>query len=100
MHDQSISVKEVGESHRSRTLRETIQFYMIDFQTPLGKAIDVFIIFLNLLVVALFVIDTYPISFGMRVFLWRIEVAAVGFFIIEYLLIHDLLHLLGLLLLC
>jgi voltage-gated potassium channel len=69
-----------------RTLREAIQFYMIDFQTPLGKAIDIFIILLNLLVVALFIIQTYPISLSLRLFLWRVEVAAIGLFIIEYIL--------------
>ncbi|MDD4690590.1 MAG: hypothetical protein PHE51_12720, partial [Eubacteriales bacterium] len=45
---------------QARSLRETVQFYMIDFKTPLGKAIDIFIILLNLLVVLLFVIETYP----------------------------------------
>jgi len=88
MPDPPTSAREGSDGgfHRSRTLRETIQFYMIDFQTPLGRAIDVFIIFLNLLVVAIFVINTYPITLGMRLTLWRIEVAAIGFFIVEYLL--------------
>jgi voltage-gated potassium channel len=85
MPDLATFVKE-DDLSRLRTLRETIQFYMIDFQTPLGKAIDIFIILLNLLVVALFIIQTYPISLSLRLFLWRIEVAAIGFFIIEYLL--------------
>jgi len=71
---------------QARSLRETVQFYMIDFKTPLGKAIDIFIILLNLLVVLLFVIETYPLSPGTRELLWRTEVAAVSLFIIEYLL--------------
>lgn len=29
---------------RSRTFREVVEFYMIDFKTPLGKAIDISII--------------------------------------------------------
>ncbi len=74
------------DASRARTLRETVQFYMIDFQTPLGKAIDIFIILLNLLVVALFVMETYPLSIGLREALWKIEVTAIGLFIIEYLL--------------
>lgn len=86
MPDPLSYAKDDEEPSRSRTLRETIQFYMIDFQTPLGKAIDIFIILLNLLVVALFVINTYPISISMRLTLWRVEVAAIGFFIIEYIL--------------
>lgn len=52
------------KSSQVRSLRETVQFYMIDFRTPLGKAIDIFIILLNLLVVMLFVIETYPLSAG------------------------------------
>ncbi len=84
MPDLSTYAKE--DPSRSMTLRETIQFYMIDFQTPLGKAIDLFIIILNLLVVAVFVIDTYPISDSLRLLLWKVEVTAIGFFIIEYLL--------------
>ncbi|WP_348304370.1 hypothetical protein [Methanothrix sp.] len=45
------------KSSQARSLRETVQFYMIDFRTPLGKAIDIFIILLNLLVVLLFVMS-------------------------------------------
>jgi len=57
---------------------------MIDFQTPLGKAIDVSIIVLNLLYVALFIINTYPIAIDTRSLLWRIEVFIAGLFLIEY----------------
>ena len=78
--------KESKRSSQARSLRETVEFYMIDFKTPLGKAIDIFIILLNLLVVLLFVIKTYPLSAGTQEILWRVEVAAVGLFIIEYLL--------------
>lgn len=76
------SKKVIGQ----RTFRQTVQFYMIDFQTPLGKAIDILIIALNLLLVALFVLNTYEISASLREILWRLEVAVVGIFILEYLL--------------
>ena len=59
---------------------------MIDYQTPLGKAIDITIIFLNLLLVAIFVIDTYNISSSLRDLLWKLEILIVGIFIVEYLL--------------
>jgi len=72
------------DTSRPMTLRETIHFYMIDYETPLGKAIDLFIIFLNILASALFVINTYPLSEGTRELLWRAELAVIGFFIIEY----------------
>lgn len=86
MSSPPASTKQGEDASQFRSLRETIQFYMIDFRTPLGKAIDIFIILLNLLVVALFVINTYPIPSSLRLFLWRVEVAAIGLFIIEYLL--------------
>ncbi|MDI9617074.1 MAG: ion transporter [Methanothrix sp.] len=70
----------------TRSLRETIQFYMIDFQTPLGRAIDIAIITLNILVVALFVIETYPLPPHISSTLWRLEVAIIFIFVIEYLL--------------
>jgi len=68
------------------TFRQTLQFYLIDCQTRLGKAIDIFIIFLNLLVCILFVLETYPIPEGARRLLWKTEVIVVTFFIVEYLL--------------
>ena len=67
-----------------RNLRETIAFYLIDCRTPLGKMIDVFIIFLNLCICAIFVIDTYTISEETKTFLWKTEVIIVFFFIAEY----------------
>lgn len=69
---------------KRKSLRETIQFYLIDCKTLPGKFIDVFIIILNLLVCATFVIETYPISDAAKAVLWNIEVITVVFFIIEY----------------
>ncbi len=66
------------------SLREKIQFYLIDCKTLPGKLIDIFIIILNLLVCAIFVIDTYSISDKARSVLWTIEVVTVFLFIIEY----------------
>jgi voltage-gated potassium channel len=64
--------------------RETLQFYLIDCKTVLGKAIDIFIILLNLFVCAILVIETYPVSETTRQLLWKMEVIIVLFFIIEY----------------
>jgi voltage-gated potassium channel len=68
----------------SRTFRKTIQFYLIDCKTPLGKAIDIFIIFLNLIICAIFVIETYPVTESVKNFLWNTELIIVFFFIAEY----------------
>lgn len=73
--------KMTGKYH---SLREIVHFYLVDTKTPYGKAIDIFIILLNLLIVTLFVIETYPISAAMRNFLWGIELVVVSFFILEY----------------
>lgn len=64
--------------------RETLQFYLVDCKTALGKIIDVFIILLNLFVCAILVIETYPVSEATRQLLWRTELIIVLFFIIEY----------------
>ena len=66
------------------SFRELVEFYLIDYKTPLGKAIDITIIFMNLLVCAIFVLDTYKISPEMGTFLRRLELFAVAFFIVEY----------------
>ena len=86
MSGLSNSSEQHKEPIRNNYLRQTVQFYMIDFQTPLGKAIDIFIIVLNLLVVALFIMNTYDISSNLRDALWKLEIAVVTIFIIEYML--------------
>jgi voltage-gated potassium channel len=67
-----------------RTFRETIQFYLIDCKTQLGKVIDIFIILLNLVICAIFVIETYPVSEAAKNLMWNTEIIIVSFFIIEY----------------
>ena len=67
-----------------RTFRGTLQFYLIDCKTPLGKFIDIFIIFLNLVICAIFVMETYPLSASARRLLWNTEVIIVLFFIVGY----------------
>ena len=64
--------------------RETIQFYLIDSKTALGKIIDILFIFLNLLVVAIFIIETFDVSAGFLSVLNLVEKVVIGFFIIEY----------------
>lgn len=66
------------------SLRESIQFYLIDTKTMAGKIIDVSIIFLNVLVCALFVADTYDISRAARKSILQTEIIITFFFILEY----------------
>jgi len=72
-------------NEKNSSLREKIQFYLIDCKTIPGKLIDIFIIFLNLLVCLIFVLETYNISEGIRSVLWKVEVVTVFIFIVEYL---------------
>lgn len=68
-----------------KTLREKIQFYLIDCKTIPGKLIDASIIFLNVLVCILFVIDTYEdIPQSTKNFLWYMEMVIIVIFVIEY----------------
>ncbi|MBT5022402.1 ion transporter [Candidatus Woesearchaeota archaeon] len=67
-----------------KSLREKIQFYLIDCKTLPGKFIDMFILILNLLICLTFVLETYPISEIARGIIWKIEVVTIIFFIIEY----------------
>ncbi len=72
------------KNKKNKSFREKIRFYLIDSETSLGKLIDIFIVFLNILVCFIFVMGTYPISEATRRFLWNLEVITVIFFIVEY----------------
>jgi voltage-gated potassium channel len=76
----------MARSLRSRdgTLRETVRFYLLDHRTAVGKAIDIGLLFLNLLFVVVFVVETYPHSAATDAWLWRIEVGIAGVFLAEY----------------
>lgn len=65
--------------------RDTLQFYLVDCKTPLGKMIDIFIVLLNLFICAILVIETYDLSDGIRHVLEVMENVIVFLFIVEYL---------------
>ncbi|MFC1840507.1 potassium channel family protein [Thermodesulfobacteriota bacterium] len=66
------------------SFRETLQFYLVDCKTPIGKIIDILIILLNLFICAILVVETYPVSVETMRFLWIMEQVIVFFFVIEY----------------
>ncbi|MGQ3411549.1 ion transporter [Natrinema sp. LN54] len=70
----------------TRDFRETVRFYLLDHRTPLGKAIDIALLVLNLVFVAAFVAETYPLSDDLRSLLWGLEVAIAVVFLTEYVL--------------
>ncbi|WP_207587241.1 ion transporter [Halomontanus rarus] len=72
--------------HRGRDAREAVRFYLLDHRTPLGKTIDIALLALNLVFVAVFVAETYPLSPGVRAALWNTEVAIAAVFLGEYVL--------------
>ncbi len=69
-----------------RDLRDVVRFYLLDHRTWLGKAIDVALLALNLVFVAVFVAETYPLSPPVSAALWNVEVAIAGVFLLEYFL--------------
>lgn len=73
-----------NEPPRHMDFRSALQFYLIDCTSLPGKLIDVLIIFLNMAVCAILVVETYPVSPVLRKFMWQAEVIIVGIFIVEY----------------
>jgi len=73
-------------SHRNRDHRELVRFYLIDHRTPLGKAIDIALLVLNVAFVAIFVAETYALSADLRTTLWHLEVGIAVVFLVEYVL--------------
>ena len=65
-------------------VREIIRFYLVDCRTPLGKAIDIVIVLLNLAVCLMFVLTTYHLSDHDAALLWKMEEGVTALFIIEY----------------
>ncbi|MHC4885842.1 MAG: potassium channel family protein [Planctomycetota bacterium] len=72
----------------ARGLRESIRFYLVDCTTPLGKAIDIGLIVLNLLTCALYGIGTYieDANATLAKTINMAEWICVTIFIVEYLL--------------
>lgn len=64
--------------------RETLQFYLVDCKSYLGKIIDIFIILLNLFICAILVLETYDVTEETKQFLWLVEQGIVFFFVVEY----------------
>lgn len=66
------------------TLREQLRFYLDDIETPIGKAINLTITAFVLLSLAIFVLETYPITDGLRHQLDLLNEVIVILFTIEY----------------
>jgi voltage-gated potassium channel len=65
-------------------LRGTVRFYLLDHETPLGKAIDIGLLVLNLLFVVVLVVETYPLRAATADLLRTVEVALATIFLVEY----------------
>lgn len=70
----------------SRSARELVRFYLLDHRTALGKAIDITLLALNLVFVAIFVAETYPLTPALHDRLWHLEIAIAAVFLVEYVL--------------
>ncbi|RLM57010.1 ion transporter [Halobellus sp. Atlit-31R] len=69
-----------------QAVRQLIRFYLLDHETAPGKAIDVGLLGLNLLFVAVFIVETYPVGARFRPLLWSLEVGIALVFAVEYVL--------------
>ena len=67
-------------------VRERVRFYLLDHRTPLGKAIDIALLALNLVFIGVFVAQTYPLDQATRARLWSLEVVIAAVFVLEYVL--------------
>jgi voltage-gated potassium channel len=68
------------------TRREVVEFYLLDHRTPLGKAIDIGLLVLNLVFIGVFVAETYTVGPATQAVLWAIEVVIAAVFAAEYVL--------------
>lgn len=66
--------------------RPAVRFYLLDHETPLGKAIDITLLLLNLVFVGIVVAETYPLPDRLQTRLWSLEVGISVLFLVEYVL--------------
>lgn len=66
------------------SLRRRVEFYLIDHQTPAGKAVDVGLLLLNLAFIAVFVVDTYRLGAATETAVRTVEAGIVVVFLAEY----------------
>jgi voltage-gated potassium channel len=74
----------VGSAPPEGGFRHQVRFHLQDHRTPLGKVIDVALLGMNLLFVAVYVAQTYPLSAATETLLWRLEVGIAVVFAVEY----------------
>jgi len=65
--------------------REQVRFYLLDHRTPVGQAIDIGLLVLNLVFVGVFVAQTYAEGPITESRLWGLEVGIAVVFAVEYL---------------
>ena len=69
-----------------RSVRERVQFYLLDHETRVGKTVDVSLLVLNVAFLAIVVLETYRVSPLVREALWGLEVGIVFVLSVEYVL--------------
>jgi voltage-gated potassium channel len=67
-------------------LRSRINFYFVDIETAPGRAVDIAVVALIVIVSIIFVIKTYQIPRELLLILNQIENIIIGIFVIEYIL--------------
>ncbi|MFC2174243.1 ion transporter [archaeon] len=69
---------------KKKTFREAIRFYLIDSKTSLGKWLDMFILFLNLVICGVLVAETYQLPTAVIQLLYPLEITIIALFVVEY----------------
>jgi voltage-gated potassium channel len=76
----------VSTSEKKFDLKETIHFYFEDIETPVGRAVDFFIIGLVVIAAIIFVLETYETPpFGLQTLKFA-ETIIMSIFVVEYIL--------------
>ena len=68
------------------SLIKKVAYYLEDFETPIGLAIDLIILVLILLSLGIFIAETYPVSPTIRSYLNRADIVILVLFSLEYLI--------------
>lgn len=75
-----------ASSRHPDEFREQVRFYLLDHETALGKVVDISLLGLNLVFVAVFIAQTYPLGEALQTTLWGLEIGIVSVFLVEYVL--------------
>ena len=69
-----------------KTFKEKLAFLFEDTQTPLGKALDIYLLIINIMTCTLFVFESIPAYEDYEAYFRILEIITATLFSIEYIL--------------